>query len=31
MFVDNLIHDAARRYSELLLVLRLATTGSHSG
>ena len=31
MFVDNLIHDAARRYSELLLMLRLATTGSQSG
>jgi transcriptional regulator with XRE-family HTH domain len=28
MFVDNLIHDTARRHGELLLVLRLATTGS---
>lgn len=30
MFVDNLIHDTARRHSELLLMLRLATAGSHS-
>jgi len=29
MFVDNLIHDTARRHSELLLMLRLATTGSN--
>jgi transcriptional regulator with XRE-family HTH domain len=28
IFVDNLIHDTARRHSELLLILRLATTGS---
>jgi hypothetical protein len=27
MFVDNLIHDATRRHSELLLMLRLATGG----
>jgi len=25
MFVGNLLHDAARRYSELLLMLRIAT------
>jgi transcriptional regulator with XRE-family HTH domain len=31
MFVDNLIHDTARRHSELLLMLRLAATGSHPG
>jgi transcriptional regulator with XRE-family HTH domain len=29
-FVDNLIHDASRRYSELLLMLRLAA-GSQPG
>jgi len=29
MFVDNLIHDTARRHSELVLMLRLAATGSH--
>jgi len=31
MFVDNLIHDATRRYSELLLVLRLTAGGSQPG
>jgi len=29
MFLDNLIHDTARRHNELLLMLRLATTGSN--
>jgi len=28
MFVDNLLHDAARRRTELLLILRLATSGT---
>lgn len=31
MFIDNLIHDTARRHSELLLMLRLATSGDHTG
>ena len=31
LFVDNLIHDATRRYSELLLMLRLAAGGSQPG
>lgn len=31
MFVDNLIHDTARRHAELLLVLRLATDRGQSG
>jgi transcriptional regulator with XRE-family HTH domain len=31
MFIDNLIHDSARRHSELLLMLRLATSGNHTG
>ncbi len=31
LFVDNLIHDATRRYSELLLMLRLAGSGSQPG
>jgi transcriptional regulator with XRE-family HTH domain len=31
MFVDNLIHDAARRSSELLLMLRLANRPNHLG
>jgi len=30
VFVENLIHDAARRHGELLLMLRLASAGSHS-
>lgn len=30
MFVDSLIHDAARRHSELLLILRIATAGPTS-
>ncbi len=29
MFTGNLIHDATRRHTELLLILRLATTASH--
>ena len=28
IFTDNLIHDAARRHNELLLILRLAAAGS---
>ena len=28
MFVDNLIHDAARRHTELLLILRLASNAT---
>lgn len=31
MFVDNLIHDAARRQAELLLMLRIATGELRSG
>jgi transcriptional regulator with XRE-family HTH domain len=31
MFVGNLIHDATRRYSELLLVLRLTAGDSRPG
>jgi transcriptional regulator with XRE-family HTH domain len=31
MFVDNLIHDATRRHSELLLMLRLAAGGGRPG
>ncbi len=31
VFADNLIHDTARRYSELLLMLRLAAGPSQSG
>jgi transcriptional regulator with XRE-family HTH domain len=31
MFVDNLIHDAARRHAELLLVLRLLHDGGSRG
>jgi hypothetical protein len=31
MFVDNLIHDAARRHAELLLMLRIATGNVPSG
>ena len=31
LFVGNLIHDAARRHSELLLILRIATAASQSG
>jgi len=30
MLIDNLVHDAARRHSELLLILRIATTSTHS-
>jgi transcriptional regulator with XRE-family HTH domain len=30
LYVDNLIHDAARRHSELLLILRLAAAGTRS-
>jgi len=29
-FVDNLIHDATRRYSEMLLLLRLAAGASQA-
>ena len=31
LFAYNLLHDAARRYSELQLMLRIATSGSQSG
>jgi transcriptional regulator with XRE-family HTH domain len=31
MFIDNLINDAARRHSELLLLLHIAITGSRPG
>ena len=31
MFIDNLIHDAARRHAELRLILRLAENTSQSG
>jgi transcriptional regulator with XRE-family HTH domain len=31
LFIDNVIHDATRRYSELLLMLRLASGGSQPG
>lgn len=31
MFVGNLIHDTARRHSELLLILRIATNSSRPG
>jgi transcriptional regulator with XRE-family HTH domain len=31
VFVDNLIHDAVRRHSEMLLILRIATASSHPG
>jgi transcriptional regulator with XRE-family HTH domain len=31
MFVDNLIHDAVRRHTELLLMLRIATGDVRSG
>jgi transcriptional regulator with XRE-family HTH domain len=31
MFIDNLIHDAARRHSELLLILRIAAASPNSG
>jgi transcriptional regulator with XRE-family HTH domain len=31
MFVDNLIHDTARRHAKLLFVLRLATERGRSG
>ncbi|MGO9083176.1 MAG: helix-turn-helix domain-containing protein [Streptosporangiaceae bacterium] len=31
MFTASLTHDAARRHSELLLMLRLAAAASHSG
>ncbi len=30
LFADNLLHDAARRYSELVLMLRIAAGGSQS-